>query len=330
MTLRPEIITVFGGSGFVGRYVVRELCKQGFRVRVAVRYPHSAQDLKVAGEPGQIQLLQANVRNRPSVERAVEGAWGVVNLVGILFEEGRQKFASTQSRGAQLIAEAAAADGVQRFVHVSAIGADENSESSYARTKAQGEMAVRDAFPQAAIVRPSIVFGADDDFFNKFAAMTRLSPALPLIGGGKTKFQPVYAGDVATAIAGALTRDDAAGKLYELGGPRVYSFKELMQTMLKVIDRKRALIPVPFFAAGPMGVAGGIVGALPFIQPPITADQVKLLKSDNVVTDSDAVGTIEDLGVTRMATVESILPTYLFQYRHGGQFHEVVPDPRSS
>jgi len=322
MDMRPEIITVFGGSGFIGRYVVRTLCKRGFQVRVAVRHPHAAQDLRVSGEPGQIQLMQANVRNRASVERAVDRAWGVVNLVGILFEEGKQKFAATQAHGAGVVAEAAAAAGVERFVHVSAIGADERSDSKYARTKAIGENAVREAVPSATILRPSIVFGPEDDFFNKFGAMARVAPALPLIGGGRTRFQPVHVGDVADAVAEALVREDARGRVFELGGPRVYSFKELLKLILEVVDRRRLLLPIPFAAAQPMGVMGGLAGALPFIEPPLTADQVRLLKRDNVVTDSDEIGTFEDLGVTQLATVESIIPTYLFQYRKGGQFHE--------
>lgn len=320
--MRSEMVTVFGGSGFIGRYVVRELCRHGYRVRVAVRHPHAAHDLRVAGEVGQVQLVQANVRNRPSIERAVEGAWGVVNLVGILFEEGRQRFQSTQARGAGQIAEAARDAGASHFVQMSAIGADETSGSRYARTKALGEKAVREAFPGAVILRPSVVFGPEDEFFNKFASMARFSPVLPLIGGGKTRFQPVYVGDVADAVVAALTDPAAAGRTYELGGPRIYTFKELMKLILKEVDRPRALAPIPFFAAGPMGSMGDFLGRLPFVKPPLTADQVRQLRRDNIVSENGDAGTLADLGIDRPQTVEAITSTYLGRYRKGGQFHE--------
>lgn len=318
--LRDEMITVFGGSGFVGRYVVRELAKAGWRVRVATRRPHLANFLKPMGAVGQIQLMQANVRDADSVARAVEGAHGVVNLVGILAESGRQSFHALQARGAGGIAQAAKSAGAQVFVHISAIGADEDSASKYARTKALGEKAVREAFPEAAILRPSIVFGPEDGFFNKFADMARFAPALPLIGGGKTKFQPVYAGDVADAALAALTDSGAAGRTFELGGPRVYTFKEVLRFILQTTGRKRLLVPVPFPAANALGLAGELSGAAPFVEPFLTRDQVEMLKTDNVVgAGGEGLGVIADLGV-EPDTVEAIVPGYLARYRKGGQF----------
>lgn len=312
------LITVFGGSGFLGKYVIRELVRDGWRVRVPVRRPHTAQDLKVIGNVGQVQLVQANLRFEKSVQRAVAGSDAVINLVALLFEEGKQSFESLHVRGAESLAKAAAAEGITNFVQVSAIGADAESDSDYARTKAEGEEAVRAAIPSADIMRPSIIFGAEDQFFNRFAAMTQLAPALPLLGGGDTKFQPVYVGDVAEAIA-KVVREGTSGKTYELGGPRTYSFKELMQFMLETIDRKRILAPVPWFAANMMGFAGEISGMAPFVKPFLTRDQVKNLKVDNVVADN-ALGFAE-LGI-RLETIEAIVPTYLSRYRKYGQFHE--------
>ncbi len=312
------LITVFGGSGFLGKYVIRELVKDGWRVRVPVRRPHTAQELKVIGNVGQVQLVQANLRFAKSVERAVEGSDAVINLVALLFEEGKQSFESLHVRGAETLAKAAAAQGITNFVQVSAIGADADSDSDYARTKAEGEQAVRDAIPSADIMRPSIIFGAEDQFFNRFAALAQFAPALPLLGGGTTKFQPVYVGDVAQAIAKVATQG-TTGKIYELGGPRCYSFKELMQFMLETIDRKRFLAPVPWFAANMMGFAGEISGAAPFVKPFLTRDQVKNLKNDNVVSD-DALS-FSDLGIS-LETIEAIVPTYLGRFRKYGQFHE--------
>ena len=312
------LITVFGGSGFLGKYVIRELVKEGWRVRAAVRRPHTAQELKVIGNVGQVQVVQANLRFAKSVERAVAGSDGVINLVSVLFEEGKQSFENLHVRGAETLAQAAAAEGIRNFVQVSAIGADQESESDYTRTKAEGEQAVHDAIPTADIMRPSILFGAEDQFFNRFAAMTQLAPALPLLGGGTTKFQPVYVGDVAQAIAKVATQG-TSGKTYELGGPRTYSFKELMRFMLETIDRKRFLAPVPWFAANMMGFAGEVSGAAPFVKPFLTRDQVKNLKIDNVVAD-DALS-FSDLGI-KLETIEAIVPSYLGRYRKYGQFHE--------
>ena len=314
--MADDVIVVFGGSGFVGRYVVRALAKAGKRVRVAIRRPHLAVDLRVMGDGGQIQLVQANVRNADSVARALEGATGVVNLVGILFEKGNQTFDSTQLDGARTVAEAAAKAGIRRYVHMSAIGADANSKSNYGRTKGAAEEAVKTLVPTATILRPSIVFGPEDDFFNRFAAMARISPALPLIGGGITKFQPVYVGDVADGVLKAL---DTGGGTYELGGPRIYSFKELLAYILAQIERPRFLAPLPFFAAQALGSVMSVVFKLnPFAGPPLTGDQVKMLKSDNVVADN-AKG-FADLGVTNLESVESIVPSYLVRFKPYGQF----------
>lgn len=321
--MRGDLIVVFGGSGFIGRYVVKELCRRGKRVRVPMRRPHLGQDLRVMGDVGQVQLVQANVRFPESVASALEDADGVVNLIGLLSEKGAQSFSAVQAEGAATIAKAAAAAGVTRLVQVSAIGADPKSRAAYGRTKAQAEASVRAAVPTAAIVRPSIVFGPEDGFFNRFAAMAQLSPALPLIGGGKTKFQPIYVQDLAEAIVNALDLETARGKTYELGGPKVYSFKELLRYILETIDRKRALAPLPFFIAQPMGaVADAVFRFNPFADPPLTGDQVEMLKRDNVVgaTGDASILTIADLGVGELETIEAIVPTYLWRFRPYGQF----------
>jgi NADH dehydrogenase len=323
--MTSKLAVVFGGSGFVGRNVVRELAKRGWRVRVAVRRPHLALFLRTMGHVGQIQLAQANVRYRGSIAEAVKGADAVVNLVGVLSQQGSQNFRALHVGAAGAIADLAAKAGAARFVHVSSIGADPESESLYARTKGEGERSVRAAFPLATIMRPSIVFGLEDKFFNKFASMLSLVPSfLPvpiLIGGGRTKFQPVYVDDIADAICEALARPDAAGKTYELGGPRVYTFRELLELMLKTTGRRRILAPVPFVLAPLMGLAGEAAGWLPFLDPPITRDQVRQLKRDNVVAPGAL--TIRDLGVTP-ATVESVLPSYMVRFRKYGQFAERV------
>jgi uncharacterized protein YbjT (DUF2867 family) len=311
-----DVIVVFGGSGFVGRYVVRALAKAGKRIRVATRRPHLAVDLRVMGDVGQIQLVQANVRNEASVARAMEGATGVVNLVGILFEKGKQTFQSTQLEGAGIIAKCAADQGISRYVHMSAIGADPNSASNYGRTKGEAESAVTALVPTATILRPSIVFGPEDDFFNRFAAMARITPALPLIGGGHTKFQPVYVGNVAQAVLKGL---DTGGGIYELGGPRTYSFKELLAYIIAQIERPRFLAPLPFPIAFMMGsLMDGLFRFNPFGGPPLTGDQVTMLKADNVVS-SDAKD-FSDLGITQLESVESIVPSYLVRFKPYGQF----------
>ena len=311
--MAQRLATVFGGSGFIGRYVVRNLARDGWLVRVAVRRPDEALFLKTAGVVGQVTPLAANLRDRASVAHAIVGADAVVNLVGILHESGRQRFQAVQAEGARMIAEEAARAGAARLVHVSAIGADANSGSSYARTKAEGEAAVRQAFPAATILRPSIVFGPEDDFFNRFGRMALLSPALPLIGGGRTRFQPVYVGDVADAIVTAIETPGTAGQLYELGGPKVYSFAELMRLLLDNLGRRRMLVPLPFPIASLMG---SVMQCLP--NPQLTADQVKLLKRDNVV--SEGANGLASLGITP-TSVETILPTYLDRFRARSYYH---------
>jgi NADH dehydrogenase len=319
--MQGDLIVVFGGSGFIGRQTVKALAKKGKRVRVAMRRPHLGQDLRVMGDVGQIQLFQANVRFPDSIARALEGADGVVNLVGLLHEKGRQNFAEVQAGGAAAIAEAAKAAGITRFVQVSAIGADARSKSRYGRTKAEAEAAVRAAVPTATVLRPSIVFGPEDDFFNRFADMAKFSPALPLIGGGKTRFQPIFVQDVAEAIVAGLDRPDAQGRTYELGGPRVYSFKELLAFTRDTIRRPVGLMPLPFFLAQPMGIVLDWICRLPFLSPPLTGDQVEMLKTDNVVgAGGEGLGRIEDLGVAPLESVEAIVPSYLWRFRPYGQF----------
>ncbi|MEM1150454.1 MAG: complex I NDUFA9 subunit family protein [Pseudomonadota bacterium] len=321
------LVTLIGGSGFIGRYAARTLVEAGWRVRVACRRPNVAQDVKVAGPPGWVDLAQANVRNVESLRRAIEGADAVLNLVGILFESGKQTFASAQAEGARNVARVAQEQGITRFVQISAIGADGEGLADYARTKAAGENAVREVIPGAVILRPSIVFGPEDQFFNRFANMARFAPALPAIGGGKTRLQPVYAGDVADAIVAAVEREDAVGKTYELGGPRTYTFNELYDFIFETIDRKRLKMPLPFWF---MKLGGTLAGAtwryIPplswglFGGPPITGGQVDLLRSDNVV--GDGMLSLADLGVTELESVESIVPSYLWRFRPYGEFHQ--------
>ncbi len=310
------LVTVFGGSGFLGRHVVRALLKRGWRVRAAVRRPDLAGFLQPLGMVGWVQPIQANLRYRWSVDRAVEGADAVVNLVAILAESGRQRFASVHDFGARAVAEAARGAGLDRIVHVSAIGADPESESAYARTKAAGEAAVFETLPKSVVMRPSILFGPEDDFFNRFAAMARAVPALPLIGGGHTKFQPVFVGDVAASIAEAVEGEAKPGTVYELGGPEVKTFRECMEIMLGVIERKRLLVPVPWPVAS---VAGAILGHLPGRL--LTTDQVRQLRVDNIVSEAARKErrTLAAFGI-EPATLASILPTYLSRFRAKGQF----------
>ena len=317
-----KLVTVFGGSGFVGRYVVRALAKDGWRIRVAVRNTNVAHELPVMGDVGQIELLQANIRYPDSVARTLDGASAVVNLVGVLYESGRQGFEALHSAAAKSLAGQAAGLGIERFVQVSAIGADANSPSKYAQSKAAGEAAVRAAIPSAVVVRPSIVFGPEDDFFNRFAGLASISPVLPLIGGGTTKFQPVYAGDVGAAVAAVLADPASAGRTYELGGPGVYTFKALLELMLRETRHRRVLLPIPTPLAKVMGQAGDLQARLlPVIAPQITADQVALLQRDNVA--DPVLPGLAALGVTPTA-LEAVLPTYLWKYRKGGQFAQPV------
>ncbi|MGB6229821.1 MAG: complex I NDUFA9 subunit family protein [Litorimonas sp.] len=313
------LVTVFGGSGFVGRHVVRALVRDGWRVRVAVRRPHLAPELRVGGMVGQVQLVQANLRFPESVDRALDGADACVNLVALLFEAGRQTFESVHVGGAETIASACAARGIVNLAHVSAIGADVEAGSEYSRTKGEGERRIREHVPTADILRPSIIFGEGDGFFNRFASMARFAPALPLIGGGETKFQPAYVADVADAVAAVLLKG-TSGATYELAGPTTYSFAELMRFTLATIDRRRFLAPVPWFAAQPMGFFGEIAGSLPFVEPFLTRDQVETLKVDNIAS-GDHPG-FETLDIMP-STIEAIVPDYLERFRRYGQFHEV-------
>jgi NADH dehydrogenase len=318
--MHNTLVTVFGGSGFLGRHTVRALAKAGYRVRVAVRHPRSAFFLPPMGQVGQIQLFKANVVDADQVAAALRGASAVVNLTGILYQSGEQTFEAIQTEAPGTIAAAASVEGIKTLVHVSAIGADANAKSRYAQSKGDGEASLREAFPDAAILRPSLLFGPEDDFFNKFAWLARLAPALPLIGGGHTKFQPVFVGDVAEAILRCIENPGTRAKTYELGGPTVYSFKDLMRIVLRETGRKRLLIPVPFFAARIKAFflqMSKIVG----IKPLLTMDQVTLLETDNVV--SDGALTLADLGIVP-DSLEAVVPEYLWRFRPKGQFQEVA------
>ncbi|MCR4267517.1 complex I NDUFA9 subunit family protein [Nitratireductor sp. ZSWI3] len=312
---KPKLITIFGGSGFIGRHLVQALTKRGHRVRVGCRNPNLAMHLQPLGNVGQVHAVQANLRNRASVDRAVEGADHVINLVGILHESGRQTFDAVQNFGARAVAEAARAAGA-RLTQGSAIGADLNSPSDYARTKALGEQAALETVKDAVIIRPSIVFGPEDQFFNRFANMARFSPFLPLIGGGATRFQPVYVADVAEAYARSVDGDLKAGEIYELGGPEVLTFRECMEEMLETTCRKRWLVSVPWSVAR---LQGRILGMLPGRL--LTLDQVKLLEVDNVVSEAaiNDKRTLPGLGIAQHS-LAAILPTYLWRYRPAGQF----------
>ena len=323
MTARSNadtLITVYGGSGFLGRHVVRALAKRDYRIRVAVRRPELANFLQPLGRVGQIHAVQANLRHAPSVDAAARDAEAVVNLVGILAEGGKQRFDRVHTYGAEQVALAANAHGA-RLVHVSALGADENSPAHYARSKAAAEKLVLAAQPQAVLMRPSILFGPEDDFFNRFATLARISPVLPLIGGGETKFQPVFVGDVATAIADAVDGKLRAGAAYELGGPEVLTFKQIMQFVLATIERKRLLVPLPFFAANIKAMF------LQFAPSPLTLtpDQVEMLKVDNIVSEAaKAEGrTLQAIGIEG-EPVEAIVPSYLWRFRRAGQFRSRV------
>jgi uncharacterized protein YbjT (DUF2867 family) len=312
------LVTVFGGSGFLGRSVVRALAKRDYRIRVAVRRPELAGHLQPLGKVGQIHAVQANLRYPDSVVSAMRDSHVAINLVGILAESGAQTFDAVQGAGAGAVAEAAAGAGA-RMVHVSAIGADENSPSRYARAKAAGEKAVLSAVPSATIMRPSVVFGPEDQFTNRFAALARMSPALPLIGGGLTKLQPVYVGDVATAIADAVDGKTQAGATYELGGPEVLTMREIMEIILATIERRRMLISLPF------GLAKLQALLLQFAPGPLklTPDQVALLRSDNVVSDAAKTAglTLDGMGIVA-DSLEAIAPQYLWRFRAAGQFQK--------
>lgn len=318
MTIQSDIdtlVTVVGGSGFLGRHVVRALAKHHYRIRVAVRRPDIAQHLQPLGRVGQIHAVQANLRYPESVEAAARGSDMIINLVGILNEGGRQRFDAIHTAGAETVAKTAAAMGVP-LIHVSSIGADPDSTSHYARSKAAGEQAVRAAVPEAVIMRPSVMFGPEDTFFNRFAALARVLPALPLIGGGHTKFQPVFVGDVAAAIVEACEGRTKRGTVYELGGPEVKTFKELMEFMLATIERRRLLVPLPF---GLARLQAMFLQLLP--NAPLTRDQVEQLRVDNVVSEAAKQDgrTLEGLNIDPVA-MEAVVSSYLWRFRRTGQF----------
>jgi NADH dehydrogenase len=310
------LVTIFGGSGFLGRHTVRALAKAGYRIRVATRHPNLAQHLPPMGHVGQIQLFKCNALEDEQVAAAVHSAEAVVNLIGILAPGGGHGFDEIHVEAAERIARAARQSRARTLVHMSAIGASDDSASHYARSKAQGEKRVRAAFPDAVVLRPSIVFGPEDSFFNKFAALARMLPALPLIGGGRTKFQPVFVGDVAAAIRKCIEDPATRGKTYELAGPTTYSFKDLLQFVLRTTGRRRLLLPIPFPLAM---IQGAVLGVLP--KPLLTMDQVQLLKTDNVV--SPGALTLPDLGI-QPDSIEAVVPSYLWRFRAKGQYEGLI------
>lgn len=313
------LVTVFGGAGFVGRHTVRALARQGLRVRAASRRPDLAGHLQPMGGVGQIHGVQANVRFPESVRAAVDGASAVINTVAILAPSGRQTFDAVHVEGARAIAKAARSAGVRRLIHISAIGADANSSSYYGRTKAAGEKAVLEAFPDAVILRPSIVFGPEDQFFNRFAGMAHNSPVLPLIGGGRTKFQPVFVGDLAAAIVAAVDGRAKPGTIYEIGGPEVASFRQLLDSTQAWSGRNRWYLPMPFWLAKLQAM---LTWPLPNALRPITVDQVRSLQRDNIVSETARKEgrTIEALGIARPHAMGAIVPGYLERFRPRGQF----------
>jgi uncharacterized protein YbjT (DUF2867 family) len=311
--MKTHQIAVLGGSGFIGRYVVKRLAGRGEVLAVGGRRASEAGFLKLKGEVGQVGLVNIAIDDEAVLPAFLEGKDALINCVGILQEHGRQSFDLVHHTAPARLARLAREAGVERLIHISAIGADLRSSSAYARSKAAGEQAVKDAFPTATILRPSIVFGPEDDFFNRFAALATISPVVPLIGGGETRFQPVYVGDVADAVIRALDDPAAAGRTYELGGPKVYTFRGLMELMLAEIKRRRVFIDLPF---GLATLQARVMSILP--NPPLTPDQVEMLKRDNVV--SSGALTLATLGVEPTA-VEAILPTYLDRFRHGGWYN---------
>ncbi|MEY8840228.1 complex I NDUFA9 subunit family protein [Cribrihabitans sp. XS_ASV171] len=316
-----KLVTIYGGSGFVGRYIARRMAKEGWRVRVAVRRPNEAMFVRPYGVVGQVEPIACNIRDDASVAAAMKGADAVVNCVGVLSESGKNTFDAVQAEGAGRVARLAAAEGITRMVQISAIGADANSDSDYARTKAAGEAAVLEHMPDAVILRPSIIFGVEDEFFNRFAGMARLGPVLPLTAA-RTRFQPVYVDDVArAAVMGVLGQ--AQPGIYELGGPEVKTFRELMQQMLGIIHRRRVIIVIPHFMARIMAFGLDMLKAVTFglfSNPVLTRDQLRNLQRDNVVSD-DSRG-FADLGLTP-ATLSSVLPDYLWKFRPSGQYDDI-------
>lgn len=315
-----KLVTIYGGSGFVGRYIARRLAKEGWRIRVAVRRPNEAMHVKPYGAVGQVEPVFCNIRDDNSVRAVMQGADAVVNCVGTFDRKGKNNFDAVQNEGAERIARLAAEEGVQRMVQISAIGANVDSDSIYAQSKARGEAAVLEHFPTAVILRPSVIFGSEDEFFNRFAGMTRFSPVLPVVGAD-TKFQPVYVDDVANAAAMGVTGEAAPG-IYELGGPDVNTFRELMQQMLTVIRRRRLIMNIPFGIASLMAGVMELVQtvSLGLIPPQITRDQVRSLREDNVA--SEGARGFADLGIKPVA-MEAIMPDYLWRFRPAGQYEAI-------
>lgn len=327
MNAQTPIVTIFGGSGFVGRYITQRMAKAGWRVRVAVRRPNEALFVKPYGAVGQVEPIQANIRDDASTRRAIAGAHAVVNCVGILQEDSWQKFDAVQAEGADRIARIAADEGVAQLVHLSAIGADADSDSDYARSKADGEAAILAAFPNATILRPSVVFGNEDQFFNRFAAMSRMGPVLPVVGA-QTRFQPVYVDDVAQAAETVLTQG-ISGQIYELGGPQIATFRELMNKMLDVVRRRRLVLNIPFFAARIIAsifdfINFASMGLIPNFA--MTRDQVKQLRRDNIVTGAHPG--LSDLGIEPMH-MDACLESYLYCFRPHGQFTELTESAKN-
>ncbi|MDF2233442.1 complex I NDUFA9 subunit family protein [Albimonas sp. CAU 1670] len=327
MTQSAPLVTIFGGSGFVGRYVAQRMARRGWRVRAAVRRPNEAMFLRPYGDVGQVEPVQANIRDDASVAKACLGADAVINCVGILAEAGKQSFESVQAQGAARVAKAAAEAGVKTFVQISAIGADAEGPSDYARTKAAGEKAVLDAFPDAVILRPSVIFGMEDEFFNRFAGMARISPVLPIVGG-ETRLQPVYVADVAEAAARAACGEAAPG-IYELGGPEAATLRELLERMLKLIRRRRLIVDMP---AGLAGIPASILSTLQslsgglYVNRTLTSDMIAQLGRDNVVADD--ARTFADLGIEPTA-MEAILESYLYAYRPQGQYSRLTESAKN-
>lgn len=321
-----KLVTIYGGSGFLGRYIARRLANEGWRIRVAVRNPNEAGFVRPYGVVGQVEPVFCNIRNDDSVRSVLQGCDAVVNCVGVLDEIGKNTFAAVQEEGAGRIARLAAEEGVPRMVQISAIGADPDSASEYARTKAVGEAAVMEHMPGAMILRPSIVFGPEDEFFNRFAGMTRMGPILPVVGAG-TRFQPVHVDDVARAAVMGV-EGTAEGGIYELGGPDVDSFRELMLQMLRIIRRRRIVMNIPFWAARVMAFGFSVLRTLTLgiVRGPITADQVKNLATDNVVSGDHK--TFSHLGIDPVA-MEAVLPDYLWRFRPSGQYTAIKESARN-
>jgi len=316
----PKLVTLFGGSGFVGRHVVEVLTKRGYRVRVAVRRPAQAYSMSQLGDVGQVQMLATNVHLRKSVQRALEGADVAVFLPGLLYNSGKNNFDNVHLEGARNVAQLSAAAGID-LVHMSALTGHAPDRLDYVRTKRAAENAVLAAAPEAIILRPSLIFGPEDRFFNKFADMARFSPFLPLLGGGKTRYQPVYVGDVAEMIALGVDGKLTKGTLYELGGPEIMNLRQILTHMLNIIQRKRRLIPLSFSLAVPLGALLGLLGKLPLMPTFATAEQMQLLKYDSIVSDeAEKEGrTLEAVGITPQAS-SAILDSYLWRFRVQGQF----------